>query len=115
MRDVQSALDEVCGGGVLSCRFTHVYPDGPAPYFTFTGMGKKGSELEQWHEIKTAASEAVVRYGGTVTHHHSVGRTHRPQYEKQRPDLFASALQAAKAALDPQGLLNPGVLIDPRR
>ena len=63
--------------------------------------------------IKTAASEAVVRYGGTVTHHHSVGRTHRPQYEKQRPDLFASALQAAKAALDPQGLLNPGVLIDP--
>ncbi len=115
MRDVQSALDEVCGGGVLSCRFTHVYPDGPAPYFTFTGMGKKGSELEQWHEIKTAASEAVVRYGGTVTHHHSVGRTHRPQYEKQRPELFASALQAAKAALDPQGLLNPGVLIDPRR
>ncbi len=114
MRDVQSALDEVCGGGVLSCRFTHVYPDGPAPYFTFTGMGKKGSELEQWHEIKTAASEAVVRYGGTVTHHHSVGRTHRPQYEKQRPELFASALQAAKAALDPQGLLNPGVLIDPR-
>ncbi len=113
MRDVQKALDEVCGGGVLSCRFTHVYPDGPAPYFTFTGMGKKGSELEQWHEIKTAASEAVVRYGGTVTHHHSVGRTHRPQYEKQRPDLFASALQAAKAALDPQGLLNPGVLIDP--
>ena len=113
MRDVQKALDEVCGGGVLSCRFPHVYPDGPAPYFTFTGMGKKGSELEQWHEIKTAASEAVVRYGGTVTHHHSVGRTHRPQYEKQRPELFASALQAAKAALDPQGLLNPGVLIDP--
>ena len=113
MRDVQKALDEVCGGGVLSCRFTHVYPDGPAPYFTFTGMGKKGSELEQWHELKTAASEAVVRYGGTVTHHHSVGRTHRPQYEKQRPDLFADALRAAKTALDPKGLLNPGVLIDP--
>ncbi len=113
MKDVQKALDEVCGGGVLSCRFTHVYPDGPAPYFTFTGMGKKGSELEQWHELKTAASEAVVRYGGTVTHHHSVGRTHRPQYEKQRPDLFADALRAAKSALDPKGLLNPGVLIDP--
>ena len=113
MRDVQRALDEVCGGGVLSCRFTHVYPDGPAPYFTFTGLGRKGSELEQWHELKTAASEAVVRYGGTVTHHHAVGRTHRPQYEKQRPDLFADALRAAKSALDPNGLLNPGVLIDP--
>ncbi len=115
MHDVQKALDEVCGGGLLSCRFTHVYPDGPAPYFTFTGLGTKGSELEQWQALKTAASEAVVRYGGTVTHHHSVGRTHRPQYEKQRPDLFASALQAAKATLDPQGLLNPGVLIDPQR
>ena len=55
----------------------------------------------------------MVRYGGTVTHHHAVGRTHRPQYEKQRPDLFADALRAAKSALDPNGLLNPGVLIDP--
>ena len=115
MHDTHKALDEVCGGGLLSCRFTHVYPDGPAPYYTFTGLAKRGSEIEQWRAVKTAAADAVVRYGGTVTHHHAVGRTHRPQYERQRPDLFANALRAAKASLDPQGLLNPGVLIDPQR
>ena len=77
----------------LSCRFTHVYPDGPAPYYTWFGMGQQGSELSQWAEIKAAASEAVLDAGGTITHHHAVGRMHRPQYDRQRPDLFAAALR----------------------
>ena len=111
--DIQKALDEVCGGGLLSCRFTHVYPDGPAPYYTFTGIGTHAGAIQQWQEIKTAAADAVVKYGGTVTHHHSVGRIHRPQYDRQRPELFATALRAAKQSFDPKGLLNPGVLIDP--
>jgi alkyldihydroxyacetonephosphate synthase len=106
------ALDEVCGGGLLSCRFTHVYTDGPAPYYTFAGMGAQGAEGRQWAELKQAASEAVVAAGGTITHHHAVGRMHRPGYDRQRPDLFAAALRAAKQSVDPRGLLNPGVLID---
>ena len=106
------ALDDVCGGGLLSCRFTHVYTDGPAPYYTFAGMGSQGGEEQQWAELKEAASEAVVEAGGTITHHHAVGRMHRPAYDRQRPDLFATALRAAKRSLDPRGLLNPGVLID---
>ncbi len=105
-------LDEVCGGGRLSCRFTHVYTDGPAPYYTFVGMGSQGSELTQWNEIKQAANEVLIDAGGTVTHHHAVGRMHRPGYDRQRPDLFAEAYLAAKRAVDPQGLLNPGVLFD---
>ncbi len=109
---VGRALDEVCGGGLLTCRFTHVYPDGPAPYYTFAGMGTQGGEEQQWAELKQAASEAVLAAGGTVTHHHAVGRMHRPTYDHQRPDLFATALRAAKHAVDPQGLLNPGVLVD---
>jgi len=64
--------------------------------------------------VKGAACDAVIRHGGTITHHHAVGRIHRPWYDRQRPELFAVALRAAKAALDPQGLLNPGVLIDPQ-
>jgi alkyldihydroxyacetonephosphate synthase len=111
--ETQRALKEVCGGGILSCRFTHVYPDGPAPYYTFSALGRRGSELEQWRAVKAAAADAVIRYGGTITHHHAVGRIHRPWYDQQRPELFAAALRAAKAALDPQRLLNPGVLIDP--
>jgi alkyldihydroxyacetonephosphate synthase len=107
------ALARVCGAGSLSCRFTHVYPDGPAPYYTFQGLGRRGAELEMWAEIKKAASDAVIAAGGTITHHHAVGRDHRPWYDHQRPDLFADALRAAKHAVDPRGILNPGVLIDP--
>ena len=98
---------------MLSCRFTHVYTDGPAPYYTWSGMGRQGSEISMWEDVKHAAGEALLEAGGTITHHHAVGRMHRPQYDRQRPDLFADALRAAKATLDPGGLLNPGVLIDP--
>ena len=110
---VNDALVRVCGRGEVSCRFTHVYPDGPAPYYTFTAPGRRGSELAMWTEIKEAASDAVIAAGGTITHHHAVGRDHRPWYDRQRPPLFADALRAAKKSLDPAGVMNPGVLIDP--
>jgi alkyldihydroxyacetonephosphate synthase len=109
---VQRALDEECGGGVISCRFTHVYPDGPAPYYTFVGAAKPGGELAQWRAIKAAASEALASAGGTITHHHAVGRTHRPWYDRERPALFADALLAVKRTFDPRGIMNPGVLVD---
>src|SRR5690349_6580967 len=109
----REALHEVYGAGSVTCRFTHVYPDGAAPYFTLLAPARRGSELEQWDEVKAAASDAVIAAGGTITHHHAVGRDHRPWYDRQRPDPFADALRAAKAALDPAGILNPGVLIDP--
>ncbi len=108
---MNGALQRVCGGGSLSCRFTHVYTDGPAPYYSFSGMGRPGAELEMWAELKQAASDAVIANGGTITHHHAVGRDHMPWYREQRPPLFEAALRAAKEAVDPQGLLNPGILI----
>jgi alkyldihydroxyacetonephosphate synthase len=111
MSKAGKAVKEVCGDGRLTCRFTHVYPDGPAPYFTILAPVRRGAELEQWAEIKSAASEAVLSGGGTITHHHAVGRDHRPWYDRQRPEPFARALAAAKSALDPAGILNPGVLI----
>ena len=113
MDATERAVREVCGDGRVMCRFTHVYPDGPAPYFTVLAPARRGSELQQWDEIKAAASDAVTAGGGTITHHHAVGRDHRPWYDRQRPDGFADALRAAKAALDPAAILNPGVLIDP--
>ncbi len=109
----RAAVREVCGAGSVTCRLTHVYPDGAAPYFTVLAPARPGAELEQWAEIKAAAAEAILAAGGTITHHHAVGRDHRPWYDRQRPEPFAAALRAAKAAVDPQGLLNPGVLIDP--
>jgi alkyldihydroxyacetonephosphate synthase len=114
MTATRDALRSVCGAGRVGWRFTHVYPDGPAPYFTVLGQAQRGSEVEQWDEIKAAASEAIIAGGGTITHHHAVGRDHRPWYDNQRPEPFARALAAAKSELDPAGILNPGVLIDPR-
>jgi alkyldihydroxyacetonephosphate synthase len=109
----RDAVKRVCGDGTVACRFTHVYPDGAAPYYSVLAPARPGSELEQWAEIKAAASDALLAGGGTITHHHAVGRDHRPGYDRERPDAFAEALRAAKRALDPGGILNPGVLIDP--
>jgi alkyldihydroxyacetonephosphate synthase len=108
---VNDALRRVCGGGSVGCRLTHVYPDGAAPYFTVIAPARRGSEIAQWDEVKAAASEALLAAGGTITHHHAVGRDHRPWYDAQRPDAFARALGGAKQALDPAGVLNPGVLL----
>ena len=117
---VRTRVGEVCdapargrGAARVSCRFTHVYPDGPALYFTVIAPANRGGEVEQWDEIKAAASEAVIAGGGTITHHHAVGRDHRPWYDRQRPPPFAAALRAAKGELDPGRILNPGVLIGP--
>jgi alkyldihydroxyacetonephosphate synthase len=109
---VTDALVRVCGSGRVTCRLTHAYPDGAAPYFTVFAPGRRGCEVAQWDEVKAAAGEAIHAAGGTTTHHHAVGRDHRPWYDRERPPPFATALAAAKRELDPAGILNPGVLLD---
>jgi alkyldihydroxyacetonephosphate synthase len=110
---VMAAAGEAIGpAGRVTCRISHVYPEGPAPYFTVLAPARRGAELEQWAAVKQAASEAILSAGGTITHHHAIGRDHRRWYDRQRPQPFAAALRAAKAAVDPEGMLNPGVLID---
>jgi alkyldihydroxyacetonephosphate synthase len=116
--EMNKAIAEITGHACsFSCRFTHIYPDGPAPYFTFYAVGDtKGNlhnALAKWKDIKALAIELIVENGGTVTHHHAVGRDHRSGYEQQTSPLFRQTLAAAKASLDPSGLLNPGVLYDP--
>jgi alkyldihydroxyacetonephosphate synthase len=113
MQTARDAVARVCGKGSVMVRFTHAYPDGPAPYYTVLAPGRRGSELEQWDEIKAAVSDQLIKLGGTITHHHAVGRYHRPWYDRQRPEGFARAFKAAKRALDPHAILNPGVLVDP--
>lgn len=110
----RAAVREVCGTeGIVTCRVTHAYPDGAAPYFTVVAPARRGEEVDQWDAIKRVAADAILAGGGTITHHHAVGRDHRPWYDRQRPEPFAAALRGAKAAVDPRGLLNPGVLLDP--
>jgi alkyldihydroxyacetonephosphate synthase len=111
VRNVRDAMKRVCGKGVLACRLTHVYPDGPAPYYTFIAPGTPGSRLEQWAEIKETASETLMQHGATITHHHAVGRTHRDWYRRQRSSIYGETLEAVKKTVDPDGMLNPGVLL----
>ena len=116
--DVCAAAERATGHeAMLSCRFTHVYPDGPAPYFSIavngSADGSVASALAAWRDIKTAATIAVTTHGGTVTHHHAVGRDHRSGYEREVDPLFRGMLAAAKREVDPHAVLNPGVLFDP--
>ncbi|RSS83057.1 FAD-linked oxidase C-terminal domain-containing protein, partial [Streptomyces sp. WAC06614] len=106
-----AALKATGHPAIVNCRLTHVYPDGAAPYFTVLAAGRPGDEVAVWDDLKAVANEVLHRHGATITHHHAVGRDHRPAYDRQRPDPFALALRAAKEALDPHGILNPGVLV----
>ena len=97
---------------LVTCRLTHVYPDGAAPYFTVIAPGRASERLAQWAHVKSTVMKTIARQGATVTHHHAVGRDHRPGYDLERNPLFAAQLRGVKRAVDPAFRLNPGVLID---
>ena len=109
---VRERVREALGAeGALTCRLTHVYPDGAAPYFTVLAPARRGEELRQWEELKVAASEAIASAGGTITHHHAVGTDHAPWLRGEIGELGVALLRAAKATLDPSGVMNPGKLM----
>ncbi len=107
-REVRAALGKDV---MIAMRFSHVYPDGPAPYYTFGVPAEHGREIEQHERIKSAASDAIERASATITHHHAVGRLHRPWYEGERPQPYGDVLRAVKRVLDPSSIMNPGVLV----
>jgi alkyldihydroxyacetonephosphate synthase len=110
-RAVAEAARRECGRAVTGCRLTHVYPDGAAPYFTVVAPGRRGDEVRQWDAIKAASVEAILAAGGTVTHHHAVGRDHGAGYIAEQSTLFDEVLRNAKHSLDPRGVMNPGALL----
>lgn len=107
----EQALQAQCGAGAITCRFTHLYPDGPAPYYTIIAPSAAGRQLAQWDAIKQAVSQALIDHGGTITHHHAVGKDHRPYFLQQNSPLSLAMLRAAKKEADPRGIMNPGTLL----
>lgn len=108
----ERAFETHCEGrGLITYRFTHIYPDGPAPYYTVAAWSPPGRQLQTWDAIKATVSDAVIEHGGTITHHHAVGRDHRPWYERERGELFTKTLTGLKSTLDPHWVMNPGVLL----
>lgn len=105
-----TALAETGTPALVLCHISHVYPTGASLYFTVVA-GQRGNPIEQWRKAKTAASDAMVHNGGTITHHHAVGADHRPWMRDEVGDLGVEVLRAVKAVLDPTGILNPGKLI----
>ncbi len=105
-----TALTETGTPALVLCHISHVYPTGASLYFTVVA-GQRGNPIEQWRKAKAAASDAMVRAGATITHHHAVGADHRPWMRDEVGDLGVKVLQAVKATLDPAGILNPGKLI----
>jgi alkyldihydroxyacetonephosphate synthase len=96
---------------IVMCHVSHAYPDGASLYFTFLTRARRGEELEQWREAKTAGCEAIVAAEGTITHHHAVGRDHAPYMRAEVGELGLEALRAVKERLDPAGIMNPGKLL----
>ena len=95
---------------LVLCHISHVYATGASLYFTVVA-GQRGNPIEQWRAAKSAATDAIVAAGGTVTHHHAVGADHRPWMTEEVGELGVQLLRAVKATLDPAGILNPGKLI----
>jgi alkyldihydroxyacetonephosphate synthase len=96
---------------VVMCHVSHLYRSGASLYYTFLARQEEGAELEQWRAAKNAASEAIVAGGGTITHHHGVGRDHLPWMAAEVGEVGLEALRGMKERLDPAGIMNPGKLI----
>ncbi len=104
-REIKKHLN---GNGWVTCRITHAYPNGLAPYFSVIASGRSGSQISQWNEIKRIASETLNKYNGTITHHHAVGKDHREGYYGEKSEIYIGYLKNAKKYFDPESILSPG-------
>ncbi len=96
---------------LVMCHVSHLYRSGASLYFSFFARQERGAELEQWHAAKSAACDAIVAHGGTITHHHAIGRDHAPWMSQEIGEVGVEALRAVKRQLDPAGIMNPGKLL----
>jgi alkyldihydroxyacetonephosphate synthase len=108
---LRGALAERGTPPLVMCHVSHLYRSGASLYYTFIARQEEGAELEQWLAAKKAASDAIVATGGTITHHHAVGRDHLPWIAAEVGELGLETLRAVKQRLDPAGIMNPGKLI----
>ena len=108
---ISQALSDAGTPGLVMCHISHVYETGASLYFTFIARQRQGDEIAQWQSVKRAAGDAIIAGGGTITHHHAVGRDHVPWMEREVGVGGIAALRALKAELDPSGIMNPGKLL----
>ena len=110
---LRGALSARGTDALVMCHISHLYRSGASLYFSFFARQERGAELEQWRAAKAAACEAIVTHGGTLTHHHAIGRDHAPWMTQEVGEVGVTALRALKETLDPAGVMNPGKLLPP--
>jgi alkyldihydroxyacetonephosphate synthase len=119
LRELHGAVADALRGALaargtpalVGAHVSHVYASGASLYFTWIARREQGAELDQWRAAKSAAMEAIVSHGGTITHHHAVGRDHTPWITAELGKTGVEALRAVKERLDPAGIMNPGKLL----
>lgn len=107
---LETALAEQGSPAIVLCHISHVYETGASLYFTVAAK-QLDDPVTQWEAAKAAASEAMIECGATITHHHAVGRDHKPWFAREIGPIGVGILRAVKQQLDPSGIMNPGVLI----
>lgn len=110
-RAIAAALSSGGTPAMVMCHVSHVYESGASLYFTFMARQSEEDPIGQWRAVKQAAAEAIFAAGGTITHHHAVGRDHAPWMEREIGAGGVDLLRALKAQLDPAGIMNPGKLL----
>lgn len=109
---LRSVLEEETGRSIVACHVSHAYREGASLYYTFFApMAGEGKEEEQYDRVKAAASEAIMQYGGTITHHHGIGYEHAPWMAREVGDISLRAIEAVKKVMDPADVMNPGKLL----
>jgi len=111
---VAGALRTALGpAALILCHVSHLYASGASLYFTFLAARDRTDPLAQWRTAKHAATDAIVAGGGTITHHHAVGRDHAAWLPAEVGSVGIGVLRAVKAELDPAGIMNPSKLLPP--
>ncbi|UCH86516.1 MAG: FAD-binding oxidoreductase [Dehalococcoidia bacterium] len=99
------------GRGLVMAHLSHAYSDGASLYYTFLARQAAGQEMEQWQQVKVAATDAIIAAGGALSHHHGIGSDHQPWMSRYLGPAGVRTLAALKQTFDPHGLMNPGKLM----
>jgi len=108
---IGSALSAYGTPALVMCHVSHLYESGASLYFTFLALQRAYDAIGQWQAVKDAASRAIMAGGGTITHHHGIGRDHARWLGPEVGCTGKAALQAVKSELDPANIMNPGKLL----
>ena len=111
-KSIEDAVAEMGVTGLAFAHVSHAYPDGASVYYTFVAPQVKGEEVQQWLRIKKAATDCIMRNGGTLSHHHGVGKDHVRWIKQELGKNGLALLKAMKRQLDPEGIMNPGKLLE---